>query len=71
MKSRFLNRLGAVVSGLLLARFTTGLTPADYFGRKMLEKLGSDADGFHFCAAGYRILGERYADKMISLMGKQ
>lgn len=32
---------------------------------------GNGADGFHFCAAGYRILGERYADKMISLMGKQ
>ena len=31
---------------------------------------GNGADGFHFCAAGYRILGERYADKMLSLMGK-
>ena len=27
-------------------------------------------DGFHFCAEGYRIIGERYADKMLSLLGK-
>ncbi len=31
---------------------------------------GNGVDGFHFCAEGYRILGERYAAKMISVMNK-
>ena len=31
-------------------------------------KDGKKSDGFHFCAEGYRTIGGRYADKMISLM---
>ena len=30
---------------------------------------GNGVDGFHFCAEGYRIIGKRYADKMLRLMG--
>ena len=30
---------------------------------------GNGQDGFHFNAEGYRILGERYASKMLALMG--
>ena len=29
---------------------------------------GNGVDGFHFCAEGYRIIGERYADQMLRLM---
>ena len=30
---------------------------------------GNGVDGFHFSAEGYRIIGKRYADKMLRLMG--
>jgi len=30
---------------------------------------GNGKDGFHFCAEGYRIIGERYASQMLRLMG--
>lgn len=54
-----------------LCRPATGLCPVDYFGRTMVSNLlkNIEVGVVVVVVPGYRILGTRYADKMLSLPG--